>query len=54
MNKRRKLFLEEGIQTRTGENHVEKTEKVRGGRRNNKTETQEKAGETKSLTLFLG
>lgn len=54
MNKRRKLFLEEGIQTRTGENHVEKTEKVRGGRRNNKIETQEKAGETKSLTLFLG
>lgn len=54
MNKRRKLFLEEGMQTKSGENYVEKTEKVRLVRRNNKTEMQEKVGETKSLTLFLG
>lgn len=37
MNKRRKFFLEEEMQTKTGENYVEKTEKVRVGRRNNKT-----------------
>lgn len=53
MNKRRELFLEEGMQTWTGENYIEKTEKVRGRRRNNKTGTLEKAGETKRLTLFL-
>lgn len=28
--------------------------KIRGGRRKNKTETWEKAGETKRLALFLG
>lgn len=54
MSKRRKVFSEEGMQTKTGENDVEKTEKNRGGRRKNKIETWEKAGEIKRLTLFLG
>ena len=31
-----------------------KTEKIRGGRRKNKTETWKKSGETKRLTPFLG
>lgn len=55
MSKRRNVFLlKEGMQTKTGENDMEKREKIRGGRRKNKTETWEKAGETKRLTLFLG
>lgn len=54
MSKRRKVFLEEGMQTKTGENDVEKTAKNRGGRRKNRIETWEKAGETKRLTLLLG
>lgn len=41
MSKRRKVFLEEEMQTKTGENDVEKTEKFRGGRRKNKTDIGE-------------
>lgn len=54
MSKRRKVVLKQGTQTKTRENDMEKTEKIRGKIRGKIRQTWELAGKTKRLTLFLG